>query len=328
MTLTPIIDDIYQVRIPLPFALNHVNCYLLRDGDGWAMIDTGINTPEGQETWKAAFDALNLKPRQLKRIIVTHTHPDHFGMAGWFQKLATDDGADALPVFLSKIEAERFESLWRGMDERGFTDYLNLGGVTFDIINSVAESLMHTLSMTYPHPTAFGVLHPGDSITIGARTFEMIHTPGHSDGHIIFYDADDKLLLSGDHVLMKITPNIGLWAGSLKNPLGDFIDSLRSLQALEVRLALPGHRQLITDWRGRLAEILAHHEHRLSRCLEAIAAGHHTGYAVAGQIFDTGRFTVHEWRFAVAETLAHLEYLRLRDQLTRDGDAVWHYKIS
>lgn len=327
MTLTPITDDIFQVRIPLPFALNHVNCYLLRDGDGWAMIDTGINTPTGQETWKAAFDELKIRPNQLKRIIVTHTHPDHFGMAGWFQALAAEDGADSLPVFLSEIEAARFDSIWHHMDEHRFADYLKLGGVTPDIVSSVAESLTHTLSMTYPHPDGFSVLRPGDSITIGERTFAMIHTPGHSDGHLIFYDADDKLMLSGDHVLMKITPNIGLWANSSENPLGEFIDSLRSLLPLDVRLALPGHRQLITDWHGRLQEILAHHDHRLSRCLEAVAAGHHTGYAIAGHIFDTSRFTVHEWRFAVAETLAHLEYLRLRGQLTRDGDPIWHYKI-
>src|SRR6185295_15928786 len=92
-------EGIYQVRVPLPFALNIVNCYLLRDGDGWAVVDTGLNTPPAQEAWQAAFSFLNIAPATIKRIILTHSHPDHYGMAGWFQSLCAGDAVP--PVYLS-----------------------------------------------------------------------------------------------------------------------------------------------------------------------------------------------------------------------------------
>jgi glyoxylase-like metal-dependent hydrolase (beta-lactamase superfamily II) len=334
MTVTQITDDIVQVRVPLPFALNHVNCYLIRDRgddgrDGWALIDTALTTPDAQATWRAAFAELDMRPRDLTRIVVTHTHPDHFGLAGWFQALAADDGARPI-VYLSETDAGRFDVVWRHMNKLDFGHYLRLGGVTPDIIENVADSFMATLAMTYPHPADFGIVHPGEALRIGARTFTPIHAPGHSEGQMMLYDADDGLIFSGDHVLMKITPNIGLWAESSPDPLGQFIESLDGLRDLPVRAALPGHRQIITDWRGRIDELRAHHEARLNRCLAAVDGGAQTGYAVAGQIFDPSRFTVHEWRFAVAETLAHLEYLRLRGRLMRaDGDGgpdtVWTY---
>jgi glyoxylase-like metal-dependent hydrolase (beta-lactamase superfamily II) len=144
---------------------------------------------------------------------------------------------------------------------------------------------------------------------------------------MIFYDPDDKLLLSGDHVLMKITPNIGLWAESDPDPLGQFLDSLRQVRALDVRLALPGHKRLIEDWQGRIDELLTHHDIRLQNVLEAIENGQRSPYDIAGFIFETERFSIHEWRFAVAETFAHLEYLRRRGTITQiEGKR--HFKLA
>jgi glyoxylase-like metal-dependent hydrolase (beta-lactamase superfamily II) len=321
-------EGVYQVRIPLPFALNIVNCYLLRDGDGWTVLDTGLNTPPAQEAWKAAFAFLKITPEQIKRIILTHSHPDHYGMAGWFQSLR--GGGSVPPVYLSAVEQEWANIVWRKIapPRMEFDQYLAACGLTGEMLETVAHSMDSTTEKTHPHPTDERLLEPGETVQIGMRTFTIYHAPGHSDGQLIFYDANDRLLLSGDHVLLKITPNIGLWPDTLPDPLGRYLDSLKQLLALEVRLALPGHKTLITDWRGRLNELIEHHAIRLSHTLEAVK-NEATVYEASLKVFNSGAFSSHEWRFAMAETLAHLEYLRLRGQVeqeTRDG--VWGFRAS
>lgn len=311
--LVPVTDDIFQVHLPLPFALNRVNCYLLRGADGWTVVDAGLNTPEGRAAWDQAFAALGITPADISQIVLTHAHPDHFGLTGWFQE---QTGA---PVYLSPLEAEFARVTW--MEHRmmeGFDTYLMTLGMPADMAQSVTHGLTFTGEMTYPHPTRLITIEPGDDILLGKRRFQIIATPGHSDGQIIFYDPDDHLLLCGDHVLMKITPNVGLWPTSLPDPLGRFLESLRALQALEVRLALPGHKALITDWCGRLNELLAHHDDRLRHTLAAVAGGA-TVYEAAQRVFNSSVFTPHEWRFAMAETLAHLDVLEQRGQVRREA---------
>jgi glyoxylase-like metal-dependent hydrolase (beta-lactamase superfamily II) len=315
-------EGIFQVRVPLPFALNLVNCYLLKGDDGWTVLDTGLNTPQAQAVWQMAFENLHLQKGKLTQIVLTHVHPDHYGMAGWFQE---QFGAD-IPVRLSAREAELARLLWdgEGQQARAFDTFLIRCGLPPEMVTTVATSLDDTARRTFPHPARFHLLMPGDTIEMGGRPFEIIHAPGHSDGQLIFYDRQDKLAHSGDHVLMKITPNIGLWPDTQPDPLGRFLDSLRALQSLEVRLALPGHKALITDWKGRIGELLKHHEERLNHALAAVTNGA-TVYQASQRIFNTASFSEHEWRFAVAETLAHLEYLRLRGKVRQTEDAVWQF---
>lgn len=318
--LVPVTDDIFQVHLPLPFALNRVNCYLLRGADGWTVVDAGLNTAEGRAAWDQAFAALDISPADITQIVLTHAHPDHFGLAGWFQEQV---GA---PVYLSALEADFARSAW--MEHRmmqGFDDYLTALGMPADMAQTVARGLASTGDLTYPHPTQLNVIEPGGEIRLGQRRFQIIATPGHSDGQIIFYDPDDRLLLCGDHVLMKITPNIGLWPNSLPDPLGRFLTSLHELKTLDVRLALPGHKALITDWRGRLDELLAHHDDRLQHTLAAVAGGA-TVYEAAQRVFNSSLFSPHEWRFAMAETLAHLDVLERRGLAQREANSAGRFR--
>lgn len=323
-SITQVADDIFQVRLPLPFALNIVNCYLLRGHDGWTLLDTGLNTAPARDIWNAVFEALGITPRDITQIVLTHVHPDHFGMAGWFQAGA-DPGA-VLPVRMSPREAELTRLLWGGQGKQAhaFDQFLAACGMPAEMIDTVVTSLDATIAMTRPHPAHIDILNPGETVTLGARVFTIIHAPGHSDGQLIFYDPADRLLLSGDHVLMKITPNIGLWPDTEPDPLGRYLDSLIALQTLDVRLALPGHKALIADWQGRLAELLQHHQDRLGHTLAAIDGGA-TVYTASLKVFNSFTFSSHEWRFAMVETLAHLEYLRLRGQVRQEigADGVW-----
>jgi glyoxylase-like metal-dependent hydrolase (beta-lactamase superfamily II) len=309
--LTQLADDLYQVQIPLPFALNIVNCYLLHGSQGWTVVDTGINTEAGRAVWMGVFETLAIQPQHLHQIYLTHAHPDHFGMSGWLQQLAAAQGRH-IPIYISARENQMAQHVWYGNALYDFAGWLRAGGMPDQMAQQVADSMDDTYSMTLPHPPQMEAMQADTLLQLGDRTFRTILAPGHSDGQILFYDASDHLLLSGDHVLMKITPNIGLWEHSDPDPLGQFMASLVTLRELDVRIALPGHKHLIEDWQGRIDELLAHHEHRLDQTLDALGQNRHTPYEVAGAIFDTTRFTVHEWRFALAETLAHLEYLRIR----------------
>jgi glyoxylase-like metal-dependent hydrolase (beta-lactamase superfamily II) len=184
--------------------------------------------------------------------------------------------------------------------------------------------------MTLPHPPrveAFTEQTP--YIWMGGRRWQVILAAGHSDAQTLFYAPEDHLLISADHVLMKITPNIGQWAHTDPQPLRRFLASLRDLRQLDVRLALPGHKALITDWRGRIDELLAHHEHRLDAMRDA-AANTATIYEAARAVFPFDRLTIHEHRFAIAETLAHFDYLVDAGVLKREINAagVWHHSLT
>ena len=307
--------SIYQVRLPLPFALNHVNCYLLDDGDGWTILDTGLHRPELVAHWEAAWRELGIRRRDIRRVVLTHMHPDHFGLAGWLQR-----ECDA-PILMSPIERDVAHFTWYAEptpDRQAlFGDYLRTAGVSADVAAVVMKQQDYLRSMTRPLPAEIGTISPGAALAMAGRSFTAIHAPGHADGQLIFYSAADRLLLCGDHVLQKITPNIGYWASSQGDPLANYLAALREIAAYDVTLALPGHHGVLADWRGRIDELLAHHELRLAAMYSAAAPGA-TALEVSYAVFNYDRFSTHEIRFAVAETLAHLEHLANLDRLVRD----------
>ena len=311
--ITQIADDIVQVQIPLPYALNIVNCYLLRGSAGWTLIDTGLNTAAARAQWTTALNSLNIAPDEIEKIVLTHMHPDHFGMAGWWQRQATAP----MPLFLPEREQGQMRVFYRRQNTPLYHQWMLDCGMDEESVDNIENALHSTRDSTQPHPLEQSFLRADTTVRLGAREFQTIHAPGHSDGQMIFYDAADQLMLCGDHVLMRITPNIGSWPHTEPDPLGRFLSSLNELAALDVRLALPGHKWLITDWRGRIEELITHHEQRLEHTQAAIKSGARTVLEVAAQLFDLERLTPHEWRFALAETLAHLNYLLERGRAQR-----------
>ena len=321
--LTKVAAGIYQVRLPLPFRLNHVNCYLLEDDGRWTIVDTGLNTSSAQRCWRQVWDELRISADAIDQVLVTHTHPDHVGLAGWLQQYVAEHGHQRrLPISMSAIELRSFDETWReGSTHRSAaTEYFRASGLSLSDAERVAAETDHTAERTLPHPTDVGLLAAGDKISIGERRFDLRLASGHSPGMVLLYDAADELLICGDQLLMEITPNIGFWPAMTDEPLTSYLTSLRELRDLPVRLALPGHRKLIEDWAGRSDELVAHHEQRLAATLDAVPVSGATIAEVATTVFRLGSLNSHEVRFAIAETYSHLAYLVKAGELQQHDD--------
>lgn len=332
-SLFQIEDDIFQVQLPLPYALRIVNCYLIRGDNGWTILDTGLNTSKARPVWEAAFDSLNISPTDIEQIVLTHTHPDHYGMAGWLQAKATNGAVP--PVKMSPREAEMAGSVWADETESWLAEsaaHWERCGLGSSENEAVIEATRRTRSGTFPHPTRVELVAPNSELMLGNRRCRTLHMPGHSDGQLVFFDEANRLLFCGDHVLMQITPNVSIWPNSEPNPLARYIGSFDELEALDVRVALPGHRAIITDLNGRLAELRSHHEQRLDATITAVRDACHgrpsaSVYEIALKLFKFSKFTIHEVRFAVAETLAHLDLLANNGRLRFYEGVIWHYGL-
>ena len=325
--LTPLAPDIYRLRLPLPFALDHVNCYLIRGDSGWTLLDTGLHTPEGWQSWLAAFAELGIEPGDVEQIVLTHVHPDHYGMAGTLRAWT----GNSAPVRMSAATAEAAAVIWRSPAEDWLDEtsaYLRRNGLEASFLESVLQSMRGMRAAVRPHPEQVETFAPGDAVRLGNRRMQAIAAQGHADDQTVFYDPADRLIFCGDQVLQRITPNVGTWPTTPAGPLGRFLTDLGRLRELDVRLALPGHRQEITDFSGRIDELLAHHAKRLVTIREAIPAAGATTLEITQQVFPVEKFNTHEVRFAVAETLAHLEHLIETGETSRDetDTGVWMFR--
>jgi glyoxylase-like metal-dependent hydrolase (beta-lactamase superfamily II) len=247
---------------------------------------------------------------------VTHLHPDHVGLARWLEERS---GA---PVWMLEGEIENARRVWdpdRGTED--FVRYLIRNGMDAQTAEPTAGSTRLGVRL----PERLLPLRPGDSIELGGSKARVVHTPGHSDFHFILHDERQRLLFAGDHLLLEITPNIGLWTYTAPRPLRRYLDSLASLRGLDVDLVFPGHGPLFHDLDGRVDELIAHHEERLSVMLAALDGRPATPFEVARRVFPED-LTDHQLRFALAETLAHLEHLEGEDYVQRVADGVVSYQ--
>ncbi len=305
-----------MVPIPIPIPLKYVNCYLAKGPSGWTLVDTGFHDELAEDAWPRAFADLGIRAQDIDQILITHYHPDHLGAAGWLQELT---GA---PAFMHEPELRQVELFW-GEDMNTQAEALRSlfaeHGMPEETARGIGQHHLDQWDRVQPAPK-LTPLPTGSKFRIGAAEYEVIWTPGHSDGLAIFWNSESGLLFANDMILNKITPNVSLWPKCRPNPLDDYIRSLAALEALGAKLALPGHRTVIEDVAGRAKEIRKHHGERLNAmerpCGTMKGA---TAWEVCEQIFTPQTLTVHQIRFAMSETLAHLVYMEKQGRLLRKG---------
>ncbi|TFJ94188.1 MBL fold metallo-hydrolase [Lentibacillus salicampi] len=303
-----------RVTLDLPFRLDHVNCFLAEGQHGWTVVDTGLHNEQTVKRWEAELSGKNVTD-----IIITHYHPDHFGYAGGLQ------AKHEARVSMSEIDFDAALNAWSPdfLDELSH-NYL-LAGIPRDQANKMLANTKDFVPIVTPYPNADHFLREGDIIPIGRYDYEVIATPGHSDGLVTFYNQEKSMLLSTDHVLPKITPNISYWFHGDPNPLARYLESLDKIKTYDADFVVPSHGDPFYGANDRIEAIKSHHDARLEQTLASIDRGG-TVYQVCQKLFKK-KLTVHEMRFAVGETLAHLEYLRYRGECKRElnDGKYWYY---
>lgn len=315
-----VLPGIYQIPVPMiDSPLRYINAYLLRGERTATIVDTGWNTPDAWQALEKGVQDMGFAWEDIGSIVVTHIHPDHYGLAGKIRELSRAHLA------LHKLERVMIQGRYSsGVEDllAEVNEWLRIHGVPREDLESLSNASMGIMDrVIVAHPDMY--LEGGETILAGPYEFEVIWTPGHSAGHICLYDREKKLFLSGDHVLGKISPNISYHPQSPGNPLADFLESLRMVATLDVETVLPAHGEIFHDLPGRVRELIAHHEERLDQVMEALGKDAKTAYQIASGVpWGGGRMkwdTMNPFsrRMAVMETLSHLELLRARGNVAR-----------
>ena len=305
-------SGIYQIYLPLPTRPSIVNIYLVRGGDEWALIDTGMHSQDSIATFKAALADVGCPLSAVRQLICTHHHPDHFGTSRTYKELT---GAE---VYLNPLEVPRVERMQSSDPMPEAMAFFDAHGIPTSEFPDGQPTPRRYFGTLYAPVLPDHPLEDGDTLHIGNREVVVVWTPGHTPGHCCFYFPEDKVLIVGDHLLPKITPHVGVYHSGPDNPLQDFLDSQRKVQQFDVKLVLPAHGAVFKDHRYRAQQIIQHHKFRLQEIHDASKGRARTAYNIAMEIFDFGQDRpIFHMMAATFETLAHLHLLMYAGKVRR-----------
>ena len=319
--LTKVADNIYKKAVPLPNnPLREINAYIIT-GEKNLLIDTGFNRPECEEALKSAFTELGIDSTDL---FITHLHSDHCGLV---TKFATETST----IFAGETDGEliNFEAgnlYWRMLDDL-FIKY-GFPKATFGRNTDIHPGRKYC----HEGRVDFTYVAEGEILEYGGYELEVIATPGHTPGHMCLYDRKKKIMFGGDHILGTITPNICIEL-SAENPLQDYLNSLKKVEKLDVKLLLTSHGTPIEDMYGRIKELNWHHEERLAEVMQILGDEWKTGYMVARDMTweidckDWNDFPAPQKWFATGEAISHLQYLYFSGSISREEkNGIYYYK--
>jgi glyoxylase-like metal-dependent hydrolase (beta-lactamase superfamily II) len=321
-----VFPEIYRMEIPIPRSpLKATNAYVIKGTERSLLIDSGQNCAEALTAIQAGLRELQVD-LHLTDIFVTHMHADHSGLLPFLRQEGTcffASAADADVINHMFTEADPMEPLRVAACQNGFAPEEAVAAIQRHPGNDIGSKA----------GLEFNCAADGDIIAAGPFHFRCVATPGHTQGHLCLYEPEHKLLISGDHILGDISPNITYYWGE-RNPLQQFLNSLNLVDQLDVVQVLPGHRRLFADCRGRIKELREHHQHRLSEAYSILQDGPLTGYQVAAHM--TWDMVFRSWDevapvqkfFATGEALAHLQFLLAQEkvQCNWQNGAYWYSK--
>lgn len=306
---------LFGIRFALPFALDHVNIWLIADGDGWTLIDAGLADQRTRDRWEELAGFMGGRP--VRRVLATHFHPDHMGLAGWWCERS---GAELLTSRTEWLQAralaldtsEGFVTAGRQFDLRA--------GLSMEQVDErAARGNLYRPRVSLP-PASFRNVREGDEVTLGGGGWQVLIGRGHAPEMLCLFSAERNLLIAADQVLPRISPNVGVWPAEPEaDPLAEFLSSLAVLRQLpDDCLVLPSHGQPFRGLHTRIDQLVDHHQLRLDATLDACRSSA-TIVDVMLKLFQR-QLDRHQIGFAIGETLAHLNLLVGQGTIIRSLD--------
>lgn len=318
-TVKQVAEGVLWVRMPMPMGLDHINLWLIEDGPGWALVDTGLALDETRAYWRTIFtEALGGKP--ITRVLVTHMHPDHVGLAGWISRKFS------APLHMTRLEYMTCRVLvadtLRDAPEEGVR-FFRAAGWSEDDLDSYRVKFGGFGKAVSRLPDSFVRLTDGDEITIGAHSWRVIGGNGHSPEHACLWQPDLKLLISGDQVLPRISSNVSVFPTEPSaDPLSDWLASCAKLRAAlpADTLTLPAHNEPFIGLHERLNHLIVGHERGMDRLEKRLREGPRRVVDLFTALFAR-KISGDDFGMATGETLAHLNCLIGRGRVRKRTDA-------
>ena len=315
-------DGILWVRLPLPMRLDHVNVYVLDEGDHWTIVDTGMDLASAREVW-AELLAGPMAGKPVGRVVITHHHPDHIGLLGWF----ADKDAEIWATRLGWTLGRMLQLDHNDVPPPEQLAFRRLAGMPEDMLAAFAKETPFNFSRcTAPIPLGYNVIAEGDTVRMGGRDWHVQFGHGHAPDHATFWT--DGIVLAGDQIIPGISSNVGVYPSEPEaNPLDDWLQSCRKLREIVGdELILPGHKLPFHGGAFRLTQLIENHEHALDRIMDALEHGPLTAAQVFTPVFKR-EIGGTQYGLALAESVAHMNYLHQAGRVTRIlRDGAWVYE--
>jgi glyoxylase-like metal-dependent hydrolase (beta-lactamase superfamily II) len=325
-------EGVKWIRMGLPFALNHINLWLLRDEidgrPGWTIVDCCIDKPESRAQWQQIFDT-QLRGLPILRVICTHMHPDHIGLAHWLCDIWK------VPLWISSTDynaARNASSSSTNFGGQAAADfYASHGLVDPDSVAKIKARTGYYPSLVPAVPNSYHRMMDGDIVKIGGKDWHCISGYGHAPEHIALYCDDLNVLISGDMVLPRISTNVSVFDLEPEgDPLKLFLHSIKKYLALPAdTLVLPSHGKPFTGMHQRIAQLQTHHADRLTEVMQACSTQPTSGADIVPIMFKR-ELDLHQMTFAMGEAVAHLHMLWYEGKLVRslDNQGIYRFNVS
>ncbi|MEM9434299.1 MAG: MBL fold metallo-hydrolase [Pseudomonadota bacterium] len=318
-------EGILWIRLPLPMVLDHVNVFALDEGDSWCLVDTGLFTKRSVAQWEQLL-AGPLSGKPVGRVIITHHHPDHIGMAGWFQAHGAELVATRTAWLLGRMLVLDEQHSWPEESQR----FYRRSGMPPKIFEQRASERPFNFSdMVHPMPLGFTRISDGDTLNAGGRNWTVRVGHGHAPEHATLWSDDGALVIGGDQLLATISPNLGVYPTEPEaDPVGEWLDSCARFAeiARPDQLILPGHKLPFRGLPVRLEQLSENHHGALARMLEILDKPR-TAHECFSALFKR-EITASEYGLALVEAIAHVNHLYLSGQVRRDLNEMGAYEYT